>query len=356
MDQHPIDAGIHLREVGRPERHPHVVFRDGVREFTRRVGIQRADGVGAFRLEPDRYAVRPPERAQPRFVGRRQRLEMTKDENRLARSGILAFADGDFDLRHAARDRQTLDQRSHRSEHRGDFDGEHVALAHVGDVAAALLVEPDERATLLLHDPHRQARAIPVVPGRSVDRRQHAVGAHASDVEQVVLEHALLDRDLCGDVEMLHRAATADAEVRAPRNHARGRRREQIDDVADRVARLAASDRIRDALTGERTVDEDDLAVRVTDAAALVIERLDHDRLDDDRGFLAHRRPAPVARQAAAMRVQASRYSRQCGAVCVDSNARAIASSASKAVGSSTPRIIWKRQYTSHVFITSVSQ
>ncbi len=60
-----------------------------------------------------------------------------------------------------------------------------------------------------------------VAPRRTVDRRQHLRGAHAAEVPQRVLERALLGRDLRRGVEMLQRAAAADAEMRTARLDAR---------------------------------------------------------------------------------------------------------------------------------------
>ena len=58
----------------------------------------------------------------------------------------------------------------------------------------------DQHRALLDDVAHRQARALPVVPGRALDRPQHALGPHLAEMPERVLERALLGRDLRGDV------------------------------------------------------------------------------------------------------------------------------------------------------------
>ena len=91
-----------------------------------------------------------------------------------------------------------------------------------------------------------------------------------------VLEHALLDRDLRGDVEMLHPAAAADAEVRAARHHPLRAFAAQRRDLRLLPRVLAAPDRDLHFLARQRILDEHHLAFAVAgDALRLEIERVD---------------------------------------------------------------------------------
>ena len=91
-----------------------------------------------------------------------------------------------------------------------------------------------------------------------------------------VLERALLGRDLRGDVEVLHLAAAADAEVRAARHDALRALAAQLDQRRLLPVVLAPLDRDANLFARQRVLDEDDLAFAVVgDALRLEIERLD---------------------------------------------------------------------------------
>ncbi len=121
---------------------------------------------------------------------------------------------------------------------------------------------------------------------------------------KVVLEHALLHRDLRANVEMLHRTAAANVEVRAFRLRAHHAFAEHLHHFGLFELRLAAMCRVAHALAGQRAFDENHLAGRAVfgldaaDAARFHIERNDFDdRLvagndgrRSRRGFVVFRR------------------------------------------------------------------
>src|SRR5262249_42650234 len=147
-----------------------------------------------------------------------------------------------------------------------------------------------------LHEARRQPRAVAVAPGGTVQRPQHSLGAHAADVPQRVLEHALLGGDLAAIIDVLHRAAAASAEEGAAWCYARGGLPADSNDLRQLERRLLAVRGVLDFLAGDRAVDEDRLALDVRDAAPFAVERLDaRDR---------HAGPAYF---------QCPRNSRQCG-------------------------------------------
>jgi hypothetical protein len=91
-----------------------------------------------------------------------------------------------------------------------------------------------------------------------------------------ILERALLGRDLRGDVEVLHLAAAADAEVRAARHDALRALAAQLDQRRLLPVVLAPLGRDANLFARQRILDEDDLAFAVVgDALRLEIERLD---------------------------------------------------------------------------------
>ena len=71
---------------------------------------------------------------------------------------------------------------------------------------------------------------------------------------------------------MLQRTPTADTEVRAAGHHAIGTRLLDAHRARDVVTRLAFHDLGDDALARKRAFDEHDLAVRMSDAAAFLVE------------------------------------------------------------------------------------
>ena len=187
-----------------------------------------------------------------------------------------AVADRELDLRQAVARRHRPDQRAQRQQQVADVARQHLAARDVGDEARLALVEAHQHR-LLLHDvAHREPRALPVAPIGPLHRPQHPFRPHLAEMPQRVLERALLDRDLRGDVEVLHLAAAADAEVPATRDDALGALLAQLDERRPLPRVLAAPHRNADFLARQRVLDEDDLALRVVrDALRLQIERLD---------------------------------------------------------------------------------
>ena len=138
-------------------------------------------------------------------------------------------------------------------------------------------METDEHAAFFCDVAHRQPGPLTVTPGFAVDRREQFAGAHARDVPERVLEHALLDCDLRGRIQVLQAAAAANAEMRAGRRYTRGARGVKLGHACELVVGLAAKDFDGDALADQRAFDEDGLAVDAGDASAFLIERGDDD-------------------------------------------------------------------------------
>ena len=137
-------------------------------------------------------------------------------------------------------------------------------------------MEADQHAAFLRHVAHGEARAVAVLPAGPVDRREHLLRLHLADVPQRVLEHALLHRDLRGEIDVLQRAAAAQRRSSAQRGVARlAAGSSTVSTRADLERRLLAEDRRGDALARQRAFDEDRLAVAAGDAAAFLVERFD---------------------------------------------------------------------------------
>jgi hypothetical protein len=98
-------------------------------------------------------------------------------------------------------------------------------------------------------------------------------------------------------IEVLERAAAADAEVPAARCHALGRGVQHFDGDRLVVAALAANAPEAHGLAGQRAVDEHRFAGDVRDAAALVVQRLDPRRLDRSGRPQAPAQAVPYWRQ-----------------------------------------------------------
>ncbi len=108
-----------------------------------------------------------------------------------------------------------------------------------------------------------------------MDWRQEDAGANAGDVPQRVFERALLRRNLTSGVEVLQRAATAHAEVRAARRDAAGTRAQDGLGARELPGRFLLQRRDRRALARQCAFDEHRLAIDAGDAAAFLVERLD---------------------------------------------------------------------------------
>src|SRR5580765_3058964 len=149
--EYPVDAVVHLGEVGRPEGEPQPEFGQPVVKLA----FARVERVRAFRparLKPyvNAFVFRKSFQFEQIFVV--EWIEVPDDEH----GGVVACRD--LDLRQPRPDRQRFHQRSKWQDEGADLPGKDVALAHVGDVARALLPEPDHRAALLRHVARAQPR------------------------------------------------------------------------------------------------------------------------------------------------------------------------------------------------------
>ena len=99
--------------------------------------------------------------------------------------------------------------------------GTAVQLCHVG---CGALAKADHHATFLAHELDPEPRAAAVAEHRSAQRREPALRRNAPDALKSAAQLALLGAELRGRLQVLQRAASADAKVRAVRAHPRSRR------------------------------------------------------------------------------------------------------------------------------------
>ena len=105
-----------------------------------------------------------------------------------------------------------------RRDQRADAAGQHFAALQVGDVAGAALAEAHQAAALLRHVARAEARAATVVPAPALQRRQPCARASPCRcASRFSRSSRCLTRELRSGVEVLQRAAAADAEMRATR-------------------------------------------------------------------------------------------------------------------------------------------
>src|SRR5574343_1058918 len=88
-----------------------------------------------------------------------------------------------------------------------------VAGLHVGNVAAAFFVEPNQHATFLDDLMHRQASPVAITPGISLYRRQKSFWTNATNMPETILQNALLGCQLSGGIHVLHCTTATDAEM-----------------------------------------------------------------------------------------------------------------------------------------------
>ena len=194
---------------------------------------------------------------------------------------IVLITDGDFDLRHALTNGEFRDEFAHRDEHVGDVLRKNLAALHVADVGARLFMKAHEDASLLGDVAHGEAGAVAVVPGRTVDRGNDRFGADLADVPERVEKDLFLVGDLSAGFEVLHGAAAAAsrtvAEGGAGGLHALHGLAVNGRDAAHFKRRFVAKALVGDVLTGERSLNEDDLAVSTGDAPTFLVEAFDVD-------------------------------------------------------------------------------
>ena len=268
-----VELMVDLREVGRLEVDANAELGKLEAERVDVGGIDRVGGVRTLGLEPDVGLVLGAEGVEQGHVPIGRLLERAEDEGRAS-----VAADGDLDLRHALADRELGNELAHRHDHVGDVLREDVAARHFGDVGGGLLMEADEHAALLGDVADRQAGAVTVVPERTVDRRDDLFGTNAADVPERVDERALLVSDLGAWLKVLHGAAAAVAgtvaELGATGLDALNALAVNLGDAADLEAGLVADALVGDELARKGALDEDDLAVVMTHAAAFLVEAL----------------------------------------------------------------------------------
>ena len=167
----------------------------------------------------------------------------------------------DLDLRQAVALVHAADQFAQRHQQPADVGRQHFAAGHVGHVAGLALVETDQDGALLDHVSNRQAGAEAVAPGRALDGTQQRLGAHLAQVPQVVFQDALLHSDLGRRLEVLHLAATAQAEMLTARLGALGALATALGRCGLLPVVLSAADADPHLFAGQGVFDEDHLAV-----------------------------------------------------------------------------------------------
>ena len=210
--QHAVDLVIHLREIGRLERHRDAEFGQGVAQARPRF-IEQPDRVRPLGLQPPLHGVRGGKLPQAAQIGVTHRLQVAQHQGR------DAIAHGHLDLRQAVALFHGADQFAQRQQQVAQMAWQHLATVHIGHVARLALVKPDQHLALLDDETHRQPGSETVTPGRPLNRPQQHFRLHLAQVPQRVFEGALFGGDLCADVEVLHLAAATGAEMRALRQH-----------------------------------------------------------------------------------------------------------------------------------------
>ena len=218
--QHAVDVRVDLGEVGRLERH-------GDAELGQRVSQLRAALVQQAAPCPAPWAAATTARRDGRCAKARSlaRSPSLSGSRWRSTSAVTSSPQASSICGQVSMASMRADQLAQRQQQVAHVRRHDVAFADVGDVAALALVKADQHRALLAHVAHRKARAPAVAPGRALRSGRSTVsGLHLAQVPQVVLQHALLDRHLGADVQVLHLAAAAgalvQAEVRAARAHA----------------------------------------------------------------------------------------------------------------------------------------
>ncbi len=279
-NQRPVDAVVHLGEVGGPEGHAHAELGQGVCQ-PGGLQIQRRCGVRAAWLQPPLHAVLRREPGQSLPVGGTKFLQVAQHQHGLR----VAF--GQFDLRQAVRARQAGDELAQGQEQGRHMRRQDGAGLHVGHIAGAALVKPDQDSALLVHQAHGEACAVAIAPVRASQGTQQRLRPHLGNVPEVVLQGALLEGELGLRVDVLHAAAAADAEMRATRLDARVGRALPFHSVALLPLGLAAGDAHAHHLAGQGARGKHHFAIgAVGNAPGLEVKRLDGQPFVGDRcGF-----------------------------------------------------------------------
>ena len=239
-----------------------------------------------------------------------------------------------LDLRHALADREPGEKLGERRDEGVGRRGQHAAGGQVRHVGRGALTESDHHARLAVHVLGAEARPAPVAPGGTGERRQPPRGLGARHPRQGLLELALLGEQLRRRLEVLQRAAAADAEMWAPGHGALGRGLEHLEKLAIVMLAVAARAPEADALAGECAGHEHGLAA-THHPLALVSE------CGDGRGLLrGGRRRAGRRRRTGSQAgsLQAARKRSKCGCCAARSQARTRSSSSACRAAVRCPR------------------
>ena len=137
-------------------------------------------------------------------------------------------------------------------------------------------METHQHLALLRHEAHRQPRSVAIAPSGALDRPEHLIGRDLGQVPQTILERALLGRQLGTGLQVLHLAATACSDIPAARSDALRTLAAHRGDRGLLPLVLAAENADLNLFTGQRALDEHDLALGVVGhALPLEIEGLD---------------------------------------------------------------------------------
>ena len=220
-DQHAVDVGVDLSEVGRLEGHADAKVWQLVRQLKRRhtvhaVGVEQLNRVGAFGLQPPLHAgVGGHKRTQAVFVRRAQGVKMAQHQ-----CGHVVTA-GQFNLGAGVACVHARNQRPQWQQHGADMGRQYGAYRHVGHVAALALVKPDQHRAFFDDMAHRQPGPVAVTPCGALYGPPQRIGLDFAQVPQVVLQHTLFHGHLRGGIQVLHLAAATrpgvQAKVRATR-------------------------------------------------------------------------------------------------------------------------------------------
>ena len=178
---------------------------------------QRMDTVRPLRLQQDRKLMGTAERFELAEIALAQRRKMTENQGH----GIVTGSD--LDLRDLATGVERPDQCRKGLDALPDFGQQGVADRKVRDEARVVFAKTDQGLALLVDPLDRQPALAAVAPGLVGQRRQPFAWRDLADALEVLGENALLGLDLPRRRQMLERAATALAEMRAVRIDTIGR-------------------------------------------------------------------------------------------------------------------------------------
>jgi hypothetical protein len=266
--QRAVCFGIDLDEIRRPEFQLKIGLGQRVRQSRRRLG-QRPHAIQTTALQEYPNPVLALEFAQPGAILLGRSLQYAQYQRR---GGI---GNCDFDLRQLFADRELPDQLRQRRNQAIDGRREHFAAREAGHQIAAALAESHQHPPLARHVFDAQPRAPPVAPGAALNGLQPAHRRHPAQAFEALGQLQLLELQLRSVVEVLQRAAAADIEVRAARNYALSRRRENLLEMRLVVLPVAARTAKTNRLPRQSPGDESGLGL-MDYALPLLAQGRDH--------------------------------------------------------------------------------